>query len=65
MARGGKRDGAGRKPVAPEEKKIPTGFRLARDVVAFLATTKDGTAFVENTVRRSTAYREWKRRRSG
>ena len=60
LQHGGKRDGAGAKPLPKGEKKIQRCMKLAPDVDAYLRTTPNQVATVENTIRRSKAFKDWK-----
>ena len=58
---GGPREGSGAKPrdeVAGA--RIPKSFKLHPDIVAFLQTTPNMTATIEDALTRSKAFRDWK-----
>ncbi len=55
--RGGARAGAGRKPVT--DPKVTLSLRVSSDVKKFLETTTNASETTEQTIRRSSAFREW------
>lgn len=59
MSHGGKRKGAGRK-LAPDAKQ-PISARVSQDVKAFLAEQANASETIEETLRRSKSFREWKK----
>lgn len=61
---GGKRKGAGRK-ARPDERKVPLAVKLAVDLTEYLATVESKTGAIEEALRRSKGFRDWKRRQSG
>ena len=61
---GGKRKGAGRK-ARPDERKVPLAVKLAVDLAEYLATVESKTGAIEEALRRSKGFRDWKRRQSG
>lgn len=61
---GGKREGAGRKP-GPHGAKVTQALRVSKDVKAFLAATGNASQAVEDTVRRSQAFKDWLRKQGG
>ena len=57
---GGKRAGAGRKPIHGERKQM-TSMRLTQAVLAYLAQCDESVAeTVEKAMRRTGAYRRWR-----
>ncbi len=61
---GGKREGSGSKPRDEEAgKRVPKSFKLHPDIVAFLKTTPNMTAAIEEALIRSKAFRDWKAKR--
>lgn len=60
MPSGGARKGAGRKPD-PDNRKLQLNLRLARDVLAYLDYVESKTQTIEDALRGSKGYREWKR----
>lgn len=58
--KGGKRKGAGRKP-GRHGAKVTLATRVSVDVKAFLESTGNASQTVEDTVRRSKAFREWRK----
>lgn len=56
---GGKREGAGR--PAPLGRKEVCSVRLTPDVAKFCREHQDGFAVLEDTVRKSKAFRDWKK----
>lgn len=62
--RGGKRTGAGRK-ARPDERKVPLAIKLAVDLSEYLASCENKTATIEEALRRSCGFREWKKTRGG
>ena len=61
---GGRRDGSGAKPRDESAgKRVPKSFKLHPDIIAFLKTTTNMTATIEEALMRSKAFREWKARR--
>lgn len=55
--RGGARVGAGRKPVS--DPKVTLSLRVSSDVKKFLETTANASETTEQTIRRSSAFRQW------
>lgn len=52
------------KPIgrpAPLGRKVPVGIRLTPDVLEFCQQHPDGFTVLENAVRASKAFREWKK----
>ena len=46
---------------APLGRKKPVGIRLTPDVLEFCKQHPDGFTFLEDTVRKSKAFRDWKK----
>ena len=61
MPSGGKREGAGRKSGPYGTKKM-VSLRLAEDVRNFLATTASQAGTIEETIRKSAAFKRWRQR---
>ena len=61
MPSGGKREGAGR-PASPYGPKKMVSLRLAEDVRNFLATTASQAETIEETIRKSAAFKRWRQR---
>jgi len=59
--RGGKRKGAGRKPAPAGTVKIVYGTKLPPEVIKYLRQCENAAKAVETAIKRSKAYREWKR----
>lgn len=59
MSHGGKREGAGRKP-APESRKRPLAMRIDPELAEYLSTVEDKTACIEDALRGTKRFREWK-----
>ena len=59
MPSGGKREGAGRKSGPNGQKKM-VSLRLAEDVRNFLATTASQAETIEETIRKSAAFKRWR-----
>jgi hypothetical protein len=59
MPSGGKRKGAGRKS-GPYGRKKMVSLRLAEDVRNFLATTASQAETIEETIRKSAAFKRWR-----
>lgn len=62
--RGGKREGAGRK-ARPDERKIPLAVKFDRELCEYLATVENKTATIEEALRRSKGFREWRKNVGG
>jgi hypothetical protein len=60
MNHGGKRAGAGR-PADPNAKQ-PISARVAPDVRQFLANQQNASIAIESAIRRSKAFKDWKKR---
>ena len=63
MNRGGKREGAGRKPAPAGTTKKPYGTKLAPEVIEYLRQCRNAAELIEQAIRRSKAFREWFRSR--
>lgn len=61
---GGKRKGAGRK-ARPDERKIPLAIKLAVELAEYLATVESKTGTIEEALRRSKGFREWRKNVGG
>ena len=59
MSHGGAREGAGR-PVDPNSKKA-LSLRVPVDVRQYLDTTENISQSIEDLVRRSKGYRDWRK----
>ena len=57
---GGKRKGAGRK-ARPDEVKMPLAIKIDRELAEYLATVESKTGSIEEALRRSKGFRDWKR----
>lgn len=64
MSHGGKRKGAGRK-ARPDERKIPLAVKLDRELAEYLATVESKTGTIEDALRRSKGFREWRKNVGG
>jgi len=60
--RGGARKGAGRKPAPDGTLKVPYSLKLDAEIRDYLRTCDNATDAIETAVRRSKAFRDWKRR---
>jgi len=58
--RGGKRDGAGRKPAPEGTAKVPYGTRLSPIVIDYLRQRDNAAETIEAAITRSKEYREWR-----
>ena len=56
MTHGGKREGAGRKPVEGS-RNVPKSIKVSQEVAEYL--TEKGTGVIEDMIRRSKQFREW------
>lgn len=61
MKHGGKRKGAGRKPAPEGTAKVPYGTKLDPVVVEYLRQCDNAAGTIEDTIRRSKQFRDWKR----
>lgn len=57
---GGKRAGAGRKPVPVEYLKVAKTYKLTREIVRYLAEQENATATIERAITSTKAFREWR-----
>lgn len=64
MTHGGKREGAGRK-ARPDERKVPLAVKIDRELAEYLATVASKTATIEEALRRSKGFREWRKNVGG
>lgn len=46
---------------APLGRKVPVGIRLTPEVVEFCKQHPNGFTFLEDSVRKSKAFRDWKK----
>lgn len=60
MSRGGKRDGAGRKPLPEGMAKVPYSTKLSPKVVQYLRQCQNAAQTLEAAVKRSQSFRLWK-----
>lgn len=61
---GGKRTGAGRK-ARPDERKVPLAVKLAVELSEYLASVESKTGAIEEALRRSKGFLEWRKTRGG
>ena len=54
---GGVRPGGGR--PKSDNAKIPVAYRLSPDVAEFLNTVDNKSVFIDETIRRTKAFRDW------
>jgi hypothetical protein len=59
--RGGKREGAGRKPAPVGTAKVPYATKLAPLVVEYLRQRENAAQAIETAIERSKDYREWRK----
>lgn len=59
--RGGKREGAGRKPAPEGTGKVPYATKLAPLIVEYLRQRKNAAQAIETAIERSKDYREWRK----
>lgn len=64
MTHGGKRKGAGRK-ANPDERKVPIAVKIDRELSEYLATCESKTGTIEEALRRSKGFREWRKNVGG
>lgn len=57
--RGGKREGAGRKPAPEGTAKVPYATKLAPLIVEYLRQRENAAQAIETAIERSKDYREW------
>lgn len=60
MSHGGKREGAGRK-AHPDSRTVPKSIKVSQEVADYLA--EYGTGEIEDVIRRTKQFKEWKRGR--
>lgn len=58
MGRGGKREGAGRKPK-PDAKSVIT-VSVSPQVAAYLKSTGNASGTVDDSIQRTKRFREWR-----
>jgi len=58
--RGGKRKGAGRKPAPAGTAKVAYGTKLTPEVVEYLKSLGNAAVTLDETVRRSKGFREYR-----
>ena len=58
--RGGKREGAGRKPAPEGSQKVTYATKLAPTVVQYLRTRENAAQAIETSIERSKDFKEWK-----
>ena len=63
MSNGGRRDGAGRKPICAALKRVPVCIKLDPRVVEFLRHKGAYGNWIETLIRTSEPYREWLKER--
>jgi len=63
MTQGGKREGAGRKPAPVGTTKEAYSTKLTPEVIAFLRQCENAAETIDDTLRRSKAFREWSKSR--
>jgi hypothetical protein len=61
--RGGKREGAGRKPAPVGTIKVAYATKLTPEVIEFLRQCENAAETIDDTLRRSKAFREWSKSR--
>lgn len=64
VTHGGKREGAGRK-ARPDERKVPLAVKLTVELSEYLGTVENKTATIEDALKRSRGFREWRKTRGG
>jgi hypothetical protein len=61
-SQGGKREGAGRKPREDGKgRTVPKSIKVSQEIADYL--TEVGTGIIEDTLRKSKAFREWSKSR--
>ena len=65
MKRGGKRKGAGRKPAPAGTVKVPMTIKVEPELREYLKQCANATETIETAVKRSKAFRDWKRGHTG
>ena len=63
--RGGKRQGAGRKPAPAGTAKVPMTIKVEPELREYLRSCDNATETIETAIKRSKAFRDWKRDSSG
>lgn len=63
--RGGKRKGAGRKPAPEGTTKVPMAIKIDPELREYLRSCANATEAIETALKRSKAFRDWKRYCSG
>lgn len=63
--RGGKRKGAGRKPAPEGTAKVPITIKVEPKLREYLRQCENATEAIETALKRSKAFRDWKRDCSG
>jgi len=63
--RGGKRKGAGRKPAPDGTAKVPMTIKVEPELREYLRACENATEAIETALKRSKAFRDWKRDSSG
>jgi len=58
---GGKRKGAGCKPSPAETTKVPMTIKVERELREYLRSCENATGAIETALKRSKAFRDWKR----
>lgn len=64
MTHGGKRAGAGRKPISGEAK-VGTTINVTQEVKAYLGTCENQSETVEKAVRQSRQFKQWNAKQDG
>lgn len=59
---GGTRPGAGRKPI--ENPKVPITKKLDSEIVEYLKACDNATEAIEQAIKRSKSFREWRQNRA-
>jgi hypothetical protein len=57
--RGGKREGAGRKPAPDGTQKVPYATKLTPTVVQYLRSRENAAQAIETAIERSKDFRKW------
>ncbi len=57
--RGGKREGAGRKPAPEGTVKVPYNTKLTPEVVEYLRQCGNAAETIDAALRRTKAFKEW------
>ena len=65
MNRGGKRQGAGRKPAPEGTTKVPMTIKVDSELREYLRSCENATKAIETALKRSKAFRDWNRAHSG